>query len=214
MLLPLPYKTGYGEHGKLQHGREYYTALSISILLTFLHQFGELAFSIWRRVSTIDCTTAQIEMARKQCGKRQRYNSAYTALYICIWAYTFENSHWILSEYLSFSYLSPTLVQKIFSQKSKELPIKLASCSLFFVFRIVAIYIHFEIVLFIFLAEKGTHRLTKVTVCETWPKFIVWFISGCFFSYWLNSYKILRSVTHLASQLDFFSIFFSTLHML
>ena len=34
------------------------------------------------RVSLIDCTTAQIEMARKQYGKLQRYNSIYTAIYI------------------------------------------------------------------------------------------------------------------------------------
>ena len=104
--------------------------------------------------------------------------------------------------------------RKFFLRNLKSFPSSWLAARYFFILRIVAIYIHFEIVLFIFLAEKGTHRLTKVTVREPWLKFIVQFISGCLFSYWLNTYEILSSVTQLASQLDFFFLFFSTLHLL
>ena len=72
-------------------------------------------------VSIIDCTTAQIEMASKLWGgKLQRYNSIYTA--VCIWGYICQNSRWILSEYLSFSFLSPTLVYNFFFRNLKGIP--------------------------------------------------------------------------------------------
>ena len=66
----------------------------------------------------------------------------------------------------------------------------------------------------LFWLTNGTHRLTKVTVCEPQLKFIAQFIPGCFFPDWMNPYEILRSVSQLllASQLVrffYFSFFFN-----
>ena len=132
--------------------------------------------AIWSH-SPIGC----LQLTVRQLKSRWRGNNVasywgitvFTLQYICIWAYTCQNSHWILSEYLSFSYLSPTVCRKFFLRNLKSFPSSWLAARYFFILRIVAIYIHFEIVLFIFLAEKRTHRLTKVTVCEPWLKFIV-----------------------------------------
>ena len=41
-------------------------------------------------VSIIDCTITQIQMAMKQCGKLQRYNSIYEAIYMYLALYLSE----------------------------------------------------------------------------------------------------------------------------